>query len=99
MEPTAARAVYLDVVFDDGLLFFELVNAGCQPVTAVRVRCSDAVTGAHETDIAGIGPFRRTESLAPQRCVRVFVDTARSYFGPRPAVSCPSHAGDPWWQA
>lgn len=29
MEPTAARAVYLDVVFDDGLLFFELVNAGC----------------------------------------------------------------------
>jgi len=47
------------------------------------------VTGAHETDIAGIGPFRRTEFLAPQTCVRVFVDTARSYFRPRPAVSFP----------
>lgn len=46
------------------------------------------MTGAHETDNAGIGPFRRTEFLAPQKCVHVFVDTA-VVLRPRPAVSFP----------
>lgn len=80
MEPSAASAVYLDVVVDDGLLFFELVNAGAEPVHAVRVRFSEAVIGAADTDIAGLGLFRRTEFLAPHKRVRVFVDTAHSYF-------------------
>lgn len=40
MEPTAASAVYLDVVFDEGLLFFDLVNAGSEP--SVRSGCGSA---------------------------------------------------------
>lgn len=44
------------------------------------MRFSDAVTGAGDADIAGLGLFRRTELLAPHKRVRVFVDAAWSYF-------------------
>lgn len=80
MAVTAADAVYLDVVFVDGLLFVELVNAGSEPVRAVRAEFSDAVIGAGGTDITGLALFRRTEFLAPHKRVRAFVDTAASYF-------------------
>lgn len=74
----------LDVVFEDGLLFFELQNRDSVPVT-------DVITGFNRpvlapdgtTDLTQLRVFQKVSFLAPGKAIRVFVDSAAAYFARR----------------
>ena len=76
--------VVFDVVFEDGLLFFELSNRSSVPVTKVvttfrlPVLAPDGVS-----DLSSLNVLKKTEFLAPGRVIRVFVDSVASYFARR----------------
>ena len=71
----------LEVLFDDGLLFFSLRNIGGGPATSIRVKFSDHVLGLDgTTDVTALPVFTATEFLGPGREIVTFVDSAASYF-------------------
>lgn len=83
-ERTLDPDVIFDVVFEDGLLFFELSNRASVPVRKiVTVFRKPVIAPDGTTDIASLNVFTKTEFLAPQRTIRVFVDSVRSYFARR----------------
>ena len=80
-ERTGEPDVLFDVVFEDGLLFFELSNHGSVPATRVTTKFGTPVIAPDsETDLTQLQVFRKTEFLAPGKTIRVFVDTVPSYF-------------------
>jgi hypothetical protein len=76
--------VIFDVVFEDGLLFFELSNRAPAPVRKVATVFRKPVIGPDGvTNISTLNVFTKTEFLAPGKTIRVFVDSVRSYFARR----------------
>jgi hypothetical protein len=76
--------VIFDVVFEDGLLFFELSNRSAVPARkVVTVFRQPIVAPDGVTDIARLNVFKKTEYLAPGKTIRVFVDSVASYFSRR----------------
>lgn len=75
--------VYVDVVFDDGLLYFVICNDGAVAAERVRVGFDRPVLGADGLDMSKIGAFTRLEYLAPGKRLPVFFDRAHSYFARR----------------
>lgn len=81
---TSEPGVVFDVVFEDGLLFFELSNRSSVPVTKVVTTFRRPVLAPDGlTDLSSLNLFRKTEYLAPGKVIRVFVDTVVSYFARR----------------
>ncbi|HSF84040.1 MAG TPA: hypothetical protein VLG28_00060 [Acidimicrobiia bacterium] len=81
---TRSPAVVLDVVFEEGLLFFELQNRDSVPVTNVVTsfnRSVQAPDGA--TDLTQLRIFQKVSFLASGKILRVFVDSAAGYFARR----------------
>jgi hypothetical protein len=81
MDGRSDADVFLDVVFDRGLLFLVLVNAGDAPAHAVRVKFAQrfsGVGGAKRIDRLAL--FRKLEFLAPRKRIEVFLDRSDSYF-------------------
>jgi hypothetical protein len=73
--------VILDVVFDRGLLFLVVQNAGDHPAHSVRIKFDKrfgGVGGAKEMQRLAL--FRRLEFLAPHKSIEVFLDRSASYF-------------------
>lgn len=75
--------VVFDVVFEDGLLFFELSNRSNEPVLNLRTGFERPVVGPDAVDLTRLHLFRKTSYLAPGRTISVFVDTVGSYFARR----------------
>lgn len=83
-ERTLDPDVILDVVFEDGLLFFELSNRASVPVRkVVTVFRKPVIAPDGVTDITSLNVFTKTEFLAPGKTIRVFVDSVSSYFARR----------------
>ncbi len=83
-ETTRDPAVILDLVFEDGLFFFELINVTSAPVYKVSVQFTHEITSSmSEKPVTGIQLFKNLTFLAPEKKIRVFVDTSRSYFARR----------------
>lgn len=83
-ERVSDTDVIFDVVFEDGLLFFELSNSASTPARkVVTVFRKPVIAPDGITDIASLNVFRKTEFLAPGKTIRVFVDSVRSYFARR----------------
>lgn len=83
-ERTSEPEVVFDVVFEDGLLFFELSNRASVPVTKVVTTFRRPVLAPDGvTDLSTLNVFKKTEFLAPGRVIRVFVDSVASYFARR----------------
>ena len=73
--------VIFDVVFEDGLLFFELSNRSEGSVRRVTTQFRRPVLAPDgATDLALLQVFKKTEYLAPGKVIRVFVDSVTSYF-------------------
>ncbi len=76
--------VIFDVVFEDGLLFFELSNRAPVPVTKVVTAFRKPVIAPDGvTDLSRLNLFTKTEFLAPGKAIRAFVDSVSSYFARR----------------
>lgn len=81
-EPGEAD-VYVDVVFEDGLLFFVICNDGTLPATRVRITFDRPVIGADGLDVTRLGAFSHLEFLAPRKRIRVLIDRSHAYFARR----------------
>lgn len=81
MDERSDGDVILDVVFERGLLFLVLENAGDRPAHGVRVKFAErfsGVGGAKRLDRLAL--FRKLEFLAPRRSIEVFLDRSADYF-------------------
>lgn len=83
MADASEDDVYVDVMFDDGLLFLVVCNDGTRPARQVRVRFDDPLVGADGVDVTQLGIFKRLDFLAPGKRIPVFLDHARAWFARR----------------
>jgi hypothetical protein len=73
--------VYVDFIFDDGLIFILIKNNSSNPVFNVSVKFSSRLRGVNGLkEITSINLFKKIEFLAPQKEIRTFLDTSESYF-------------------
>ena len=82
-SPAAELApdVFLDVVFEDGLLFVEIGNATLRPAELVEVKFGQSFNGlGGSVDFAKLRLFKRIEYLAPGRRIRALLDSSAAYF-------------------
>jgi hypothetical protein len=83
-ERVSDANVIFDVVFEDGLLFFELSNRAAVPARkVVTVFRRPVIAPDGVTDITSLNVFKKTEYLAQGKTIRVFVDSVASYFSRR----------------
>ncbi|MFK7994338.1 MAG: hypothetical protein AB8B87_09375 [Granulosicoccus sp.] len=75
----ADQSVYLDVVFDEGLIFFELCNTGQHAVTNVRVAFDKPLHGMDNVDVSKLNIFRYLAFLPAGKRIRILLDTAQSF--------------------
>lgn len=74
--------VILDVVFEDGLLYFAVRNIGTRPALSVSVAFDQPIIGLDGArDVSALPLFQRLAFLAPGREIRTLLDTSASYFG------------------
>ncbi|MCP3974555.1 MAG: hypothetical protein GY720_08695 [bacterium] len=84
VERTSEPEVIFDVIFEDGLLFFEISNRSSLPATRVVTTFQRPVLAPDGvTEVSSLQVFRKTEFLAPGKVIRVFVDSVSSYFARR----------------
>ena len=82
-SPAAELApdVFLDFVFEDGLLFVEIGNATLRPAELVEVKFGQSFNGlGGSVDFAKLRLFKRIEYLAPGRRIRALLDSSAAYF-------------------
>jgi hypothetical protein len=73
--------VFVDVVFERGLLFLVVANTGDRPALEVRVRFDRAFGGVGGTKrMQRLALFRKLEFLAPRKSIEVFLDRSDAYF-------------------
>ena len=74
-----SEAVVVDVVFDAGLLYLELVNLGDDPAVDVTSSFEPALVDAHGRDVSELLLFRRLGFLAPGRRIRTLLGPSSAY--------------------
>jgi hypothetical protein len=87
MDAAAADdGVVVDVVFEDGVLYLELVNLSDRP--AVNVTCSfdPPLLDVQSRSVSELRLFRNVEFLGPRRRVRTLLDSVAGYFGRKGAT-------------
>jgi hypothetical protein len=72
-------AVVVDVVFDAGLLYLELVNLGEAPALDVTSSFEPPLVDAHGRDVSELLLFRRLGFLAPGRRIRTLLGPSSVY--------------------
>ena len=77
--PESAPDVILDVVLEDGLLFFEVANIGSACASRIRIDLSPATLGVTGRDVRQQKLFSNLEFLPPGKRIRTFVDASASY--------------------
>ena len=72
--------VFLDFVFEDGLLFVEVGNATLRPAEVVEIKFGQSFGGlGGRVDFSKLRLFKRIEYLAPGRRIRALLDTSAAY--------------------
>jgi hypothetical protein len=80
----ASDDVVFDIVFEDGLLFFELSNREATAVTKVTTTFRRPVIAPDGvTDLTALNVFKKIEYMPHGKVIRVFVDSVASYFARR----------------
>ncbi len=73
--------VYLDIIFENGLLFIVIKNNSNNPVFKVKVKFNSRILGVNGSkEITSLKLFKNIEFLAPQKEIKTFLDTSESYF-------------------
>jgi len=83
-EQKPGESVVFDVIFEDGLLFFEISNRATVSVAnVVAVFHKPMLAPDGVTDLTSLRIFKGISFLAPGKAIRVFVDSVPSYFARR----------------
>lgn len=81
-EPSKAD-VFVDVLFEDGLLYLVLSNNGEQAAENVRVEFDKPLLGIDSVDMSQLGVFKHLEYLAPGKNIAVLLDRAPAFYARR----------------
>lgn len=74
-------AVIIDFIFCNGLLFVEIKNISSRPVYEVTVDFDPDFSGVGGAKLVSkLQLFKELRFLAPNKSIRVFLDTSDSYF-------------------
>lgn len=73
--------VVVDVVFESGLLYLELVNLSERPALNVSCRFDPPFVDLQGRDVSKLPLFRRVQFLGPGRRIRTLLDSSPGYFG------------------
>jgi hypothetical protein len=74
--------VIVDFVFEDGMLYVCVKNIGVKPAYKVSTHFDKPFAGVEGTkNFSELPLFRCIEFLSPQKEIKAFLDTSRSYFG------------------
>ena len=83
--------VVVDVTFEGGVLYLELVNLADRPALDVRCSFDPPLADAQGRDVATLRLFRRVEFLGPGRRLGTLLDSVPGYFArkapPRVAIT------------
>jgi hypothetical protein len=84
--------VYIDFIFEDGIIFIAIRNNSDNPVFNVKVKFNSRFTGVNGMkEISSINLFRNIEFLAPQKEIRTFLDSSESYFNRKQPTTITAH--------
>jgi hypothetical protein len=72
--------VAVDVVFEAGLLYLELVNLSDRPALNVSCSFDPPLVDMQGRDVSKLALFRRLEFLGPRRQIRTLLDSITGYF-------------------
>jgi hypothetical protein len=72
--------VAVDVVFEAGLLYLELVNLSDRPALNVTCSFDPPLVDMQGRDVSKLALFRRLEFLGPRRQIRTLLDSIAGYF-------------------
>ncbi len=73
--------VFVDVLFEAGLLYLSVENTGDRPAFGVKVDWKPGLRGLGGTQETSALPlFKDLPFLAPGRCIRTFLDDSQAYF-------------------
>lgn len=75
-----AADVVLDLVFDQGLFFLELVNLGTAPALDVSCEFDPQLIGIDGREISSLPLFRNVPFLMAGRRIGTLLDTSVAYF-------------------
>lgn len=80
MEPAAPDdGVVVDVVFEDGVLYLELLNLSERPALNVRCSFDPPLVDVQGRDVSHLRLFRHVEFLGPRRAHRTLLDSPAGY--------------------
>lgn len=84
-ESSAASKVYVDVIFENGLFFLELVNARREPAYDVSVKFDKTLNGVEVNrgvfkEVNKQQLFQNVPFLAPGKRIRSFWERSERYF-------------------
>jgi hypothetical protein len=72
--------VFVDFVFEEGVLFVSLSNVGERPARKVSVAFDQTFCGADGMDVASLPLFKNVEFLAPHKTITTLLDSSAAYF-------------------
>jgi len=84
--PAPDDGVVVDVVFEDGVLYLELVNLEDRPALNVACSFDPPLVDAEGRDVSKLRLFWRVEFLGPRRRIRTLLDSSAGYFGRKAAT-------------
>lgn len=88
IRKTSNPALFLDVLYEDGQFFFLIQNTTDAPIYQASIEFDKKILGRDgQTNLAALKIFRKIETLAPRKTIRIFIDRRGPYFARRqPAV-------------
>ena len=72
--------VVVDVVFESGVLYLELINLADRPALKVACTFDPPLVDAQGRDVSKLPLFRQVEFLGPRRRIRTLLDSNPGYF-------------------
>ena len=81
--PPSDTDIYVDLLFDRGLLYLVICNIGQHAAEQLKVQFEKPLIGAGNTDISQLGIFNRLAFLAPDKHIPVFLDDCKTFYNRR----------------
>lgn len=84
IRKTSNPALFLDVLLEDDQFFFVIRNTTDAPIYQASIELDKKIIGRDgQTDLAKLKIFRKIETLAPHKSIRIFIDRRGPYFARR----------------